>query len=320
MPHQFNAAFQELLPVRFTQGTPGIEAPVYEPYEILVSADGLVHETMRLYDDPGHNHRVWSHMPPYYWCAAAEQPAPAATVLAWNPKLQGRFGRTPLIAYHFAGDGKVMFVGTDSTWAWRQNVGDRYFYKFWGQAIRFVARRETDKENSSLEVRPFRAQPGEEAQIELMAFSAGGEPVKMPTREITLLGPGERQTIELTADKAREGRYTGRFTPNTPGIHRLVFEAPDAESVEATLQVLISPEEFRHPNVNRPALELIARSTGGELVKLSELGSIPEKLKGETELQSLHREATVWDNWLTLSLLIGVYSVDVGIRRLMGLV
>ena len=320
MPHRFDASFLELLPVRLKQGVAGVEAPVYEPYEILVSADGLVHETMRLYDDPGHNHRVWSHMPAYYWCAAAEQPAPAATVLAWNPKLEGRFGKTPLIAYHYAGDGKVMFVGTDSTWAWRQNVGDRYFYKFWGQAIRFVARREADKNKSSLEVRPFRAQPGEEAQIELMAFSPSGTPVKMPSREVTLLGPGERQTIELTEDKAREGRYVGTFTPDTPGIHRLVYEATGAEPVEATLQVLMSPEEFRHPNVNRPALELIARSTGGEVVKLSELGSIPEKLKGETELQSLHREATIWDNWLTLSLLIVVYSVDVGIRRLMGLV
>ena len=82
----------------------------------------------------------------------------------------------------------------------------------------------------------------------------------------------------------------------------------------------MSPEEFRHPNVNRSALELIAKSTGGEVVRLSELSSIPEKLKGSTELQSLHREATIWDNWLTLSVLIVVYSVDVGIRRLMGLV
>lgn len=320
MPHRFDATFQELLPVRLKQGVAGVEAPVYEPYEILVSADGLIHETMRLYDDPGHNHRVWSHMPPYYWCAAAEQPAPAATVLAWNPQLEGRFGKTPLIAYHYAGDGKVMFVGTDSTWAWRQNVGDRYFYKFWGQAIRFVARREADKQKNSLEVRPFRAQPGEAAQIELMAFSPNGTPVKMPTRQITLLGPSERQTIELTEDKAREGRYIGTFTPNMAGVHRLVYDPPDVEPVEATLQVLTSPEEFRHPNVNRPALELIAKSTGGEVVKLSELGSIPPKLKGETELQSLHREATIWDNWLTLSVLIVVYSVDVGIRRLMGLI
>jgi hypothetical protein len=34
---------------------------------------------------------------------------------------------------------------------------------------------------------------------------------------------------------------------------------------------------------------------------------------------SLDREATLWDNWLMLALLIGIYSIDVGLRRLIGL-
>ena len=322
MPHRFDAAFQELLPVRLRSGAAGVEAPVYQPYEIQVTADGLVHETMRLYDDPGRNNRVWSTMPPYYWCAAAEQPAPAATVLAWNPKLEGRFGKTPLIAFHYAGDGKVMFIGTDSTWAWRQNVGDRFFYKFWGQAIRFVARRDATAGNKSfIEVRPVRAQPGEEAQIELMAYDAEGVPLTMPTRELALLLPGSRQTIELSADKTKEGRYTAKYTPEAAGVHRLAYQPPDGgAAVEATLQVLTAPEEFRHPNVNRPTLELLASATGGEVLKLSELATIAEKIEGKAELKLLHREATLWDNWLTLAVLICVYSLDVGMRRVLGLV
>jgi hypothetical protein len=30
-------------------------------------------------------------------------------------------------------------------------------------------------------------------------------------------------------------------------------------------------------------------------------------------------QATIWDNWLLLVVLVVVYSIDVGIRRLMGL-
>ena len=57
--------------------------------------------------------------------------------LAENPSVATHaYGPLPLIATHHAGRGKVLFVGTDSTWLWRQNVGDRFFYKFWGQAIR----------------------------------------------------------------------------------------------------------------------------------------------------------------------------------------
>ena len=64
------------------------------------------------------------------------------------------------------------------------------------------------------------------------------------------------------------------------------------------------------------------RVNSGELTErqgLDELAAIPEKLSGEAELKPLHREAPLWDNWLTLALLVATYSVDVGIRRLLGL-
>jgi len=322
MPHRYDARLHELLPVKMQSAVAGVEAPAYEPYTIQVTADGLIHETMRLYDDAGRNNRVWTKMPPYYWCAAAEQLAPAATALAWNPQLEGRFGKTPLIAFHYPGDGKVMFIGTDSTWTWRQNVGDRFFYKFWGQAIRFVARREQSPGNKSfITVRPVRAQPGEKVQVELMAFDNEGKPVATPTRDLAVLIPGSRETIPLTSDPGKEGLYTGSFMPQQAGRHRLAYQPPDGgPAAEATMQVLVAPEEYRHPNVNRPTLELLANATGGEVLKLSELDMIADKIEGKTELKSLHREATLWDNWLTLALLIGVYSLDVGIRRLVGLV
>ncbi len=321
MPHRFDKAFQDLLPVKVKSNAAGMEAPAYKPFRLEISPAGVIHETMRLYDDPGRNQNVWQRMPPYYWCAAVERPAAGATVLAYNSSVEGRYGKLPLVAYHYAGDGKVMFVGTDSTWLWRQNVGDRFFYKFWGQSIRFVARRdESAGKKSRIEVRPVRAQPGEEAEIELFAFKADGTPEDTENRKVTLFGPDSRETVELTADKSMKGRYTGKFTPEKPGKHGLAYQPSDGSTaVEATIRVLIAPEEFRHPNLNRPTLELLASTSGGAVVGLADLGSIPERLKGETELKDLHREATIWDNWLTLLVLILLYSVDVGLRRLMGL-
>ena len=154
MPHAFDDRFRELLPVRLRPGAAGLEAPVYRPFRLGLSPDGAIHEVMRLYDEPGRNQNAWDQMPPFSWCAAAERPAPAATVLAWNPSVEGRFGKLPLIAYHYAGKGKVLFVGTDSTWLWRQNVGDRFFYKFWGQALRFVARRDEATRQEELDRGP----------------------------------------------------------------------------------------------------------------------------------------------------------------------
>jgi hypothetical protein len=320
MPHAFDDTLQELLPVRLRPGAAGMEAHIARPFRLELTPEGSVHEAMRLYDDPGRNQNTWSHMPPFYWCAAAERPSPAASVLAWNAGVEGRYGKLPLIAYHYAGEGKVMLVGTDSTWLWRQNVGDRFFYKFWGQSLRFVARRDKDAKKSRLEVRPVRAQPGEQAQIELMAFAADGSPRAEASLPVRVLGGDSAAAVDLTADRATRGRYTGTFTLQNTGEYRFLYEpGGGAEPVEARVRVLIAPEELRHPNVNRPALELLAAASGGRLVELPDLGTVPDQLKGEAKHTERHREATLWDNWLTLILLVVLYSIDVGLRRLTGL-
>lgn len=318
MPHAYDERFTDLLPVRTRAGAAGIEAPSFKPFRLEVSADGAIHESMRLHDDHGKNENVWGQMPPYYWCAAAERPSPAATVLAYNPTIEGRFGKVPIVAHHYAGQGRVMFIGTDSTWLWRQNVGERFFYKFWGQTIRFVARRGSDDVNkkSWIEVRPVRARPGEAAQLELMAYSADGSPRRDKTLKIRAEREGAgAEAIEMSADPATVGRFTGIFRAKETGSYRFVHEPGGGlDPVDARLHVAAATEELRRPNVDPVALGQL-----GTLVALDQLGSIPSQLKGQPTLTPLYREAAIWDNWLVLSLLILVYCLDVGLRRLAGL-
>ena len=321
MPHSFEGPLLDLLPVRVRTKVAGREAHAAKPFRLELSPDGAVHEAMRFYDDPGRNQNAWSHMPPYHWCVAAERLAPAATVLAANPNVQVPSGKLPLITYHYAGQGKVMLVGTDSTWLWRQNVGDRFFYKFWGQGLRFVARRDSAGATKSwMDVRPIRAQPGEQAQVELMAFNTNGSPRVERTLSVQVIGGGSASAVELIADPSTKGRYTGKFPLKATGDYRVTYATGNgAELIEGKVRVMVAPEELRHPNVNRPVLQQMASTSGGLLVELPDLGTIPERLKGESKHTFLKREATLWDNWLTLAILMGLYSFDVGLRRLVGL-
>ena len=51
-----------------------------------------------------------------------------------------------------------------------------------------------------------------------------------------------------------------------------------------------------------------------------ELASIEDKLKAEMKYTQRHPPpVSLWDNWLMLGLLIFLYSLDVGLRRLTGL-
>ena len=322
MPQMYDSEFQSLLPVVLKNNAAnGIEAPAYKPFKIEITPEGLLHESLRLHDDPGRNVQVWSQMPTYFWAAAVERPSAAAIVLARNPSLENRWGKQPLIAYQFAGKGKVAFLGMDATYLWRQNVGDRFFYKFWGQMLRFVGRTndEAAKENRLL-VRPVRVQPGESAEIELFAFTADNQPRTDATLKVSTLGPTGSQMVELVADKFVKGRFTGKFTPKETGEHRVLYQPNDSpKTIEGKLRVMPSSEELRDPNLNRPLLETLASTTGGKVISIADLVSLPELFKGEPMLIEVHREASIWDNWFTLLLITLIYAVDVGLRRLSGL-
>ena len=214
MPQMYDREFQSLLPVVLKNNAAnGMEAPAYKPYKIEITPEGLLHESLRLHDDPGRNVQVWSQMPTYFWISAVERPSPAAIVLARNPSVENRWGKQPLIAYQYAGKGKVAFLGMDATYLWRQNVGDRFFYKFWGQMLRFVGRTDdgSEKKESRLLVRPVRVQPGESAEIELFAFTADGQPRTEATLKVSTLGATGSQMVVLVADKFVKGRFTGKF-------------------------------------------------------------------------------------------------------------
>jgi hypothetical protein len=286
-----------------------------------LTPEGAAHEPLRLYDEPGRNANIWTRMPGYFWSAAVARPAAGATVLATNPTIESRYGKLPLVAYHHAGKGKVMFVGTDSTWLWRQNVGDRFFYKFWGQTIRFVARtEETDKPQNRLEVRPLRPQPGETTEVELFAYTAEGAPRTEERVRVSLAGPGEPETLTLDADLVTAGRFVGHFVPKVEGSYTIRYDSGDSrEPVQAEVRVVTAPEELRRPNIDRAGLEILANATGGQFLELGDLAKLPDKLKGEPQLVEIHREESIWDNWFVLVLLVLIYAVDVGIRRLVGL-
>lgn len=317
MPHAFDAPLLDLLPVRIRPRAAGIAAPAHKPFKLKVSPEGAIHECLRLYDDPQRSENIWAQMPPSYWCAAAERPSAGATVLAHNASIETRFGKLPLVAWHFAGQGRVLFIGTDSTWLWRQNVADRYFYRFWGQALRFVARKEElVRKRSYVEVRPARASPGEEAEVELFAFTPEGVARQERKLSVSIWREGAApQALELASDPSTPGRYTGRFVPDGVGSYRVQFDPGGGQaSVEARLHVAAATGELRQPDINLAVLESL-----GQVVRLTELDRLASLLRGEAERTELHREASLWDNWLVLLVLIVVYSVDVGLRRLSGL-
>ena len=310
LPTDFDA------PEAQTTGAGGMEAPAHQPFVMSVTAQGAIHPAMRLYDSATRNRHIWGRMPRFYWAARTARPRAGASVLV---ELKTARGDKPLIVEHHAGRGRVLFVGTDSTFLWRQNIGSHLFDRFWGQAIRHVGH-EPDRggDQSWIDVRPARAEPGERIAVDLFTVGPDGAPLSQDGVEIVLTWTDSQETLALRRGH-EDGHFHGTWDPADTGQYQISYTDAKGRAVNAAVHVSGSGQELREPNVDRKALATLAHESGGGLIEAPQLGTLAEKLAGEPTEQRLRHEKELWDNWLTLTLLVGLYCVDVGVRRMLGL-
>ncbi|QNN23120.1 VWA domain-containing protein [Planctomycetales bacterium ZRK34] len=319
MPHAFaEKPLSELLPLTVTKQA-GIEAPAFSPFHMTVTATGALQPAFAVYPNASRNRQVWSQMPEFYWAAATESGMkPGATLMA---EFSSPSGSKPLIAEHFAGRGRVMFIGTDGTFRWRRNIGDYMFYRFWGQAIRHAGRTaKRGSEESWIEASPHEVEVGGEVSIELFAVDGAGQPSSDDRQTVQVTGADGQSLGTVQVNAVRQaGHYRGIWRAEQTGEVTLRFDDVRGKTAEARVAVRDSGRERMNPTVDRDTLGTLADTSGGGLIELDQLDRLPDMLEGEAVTLHRPREAEVWDNWIVLMLLVGLYCTDVGIRRVLGL-
>ena len=296
----------------------GVDAPAFAPFRMSITPEGATHPAFTLYGNATADRRAWGEMPEFFWAAVGSQLKPGAERLA-EIELPSKEKR-PLIAEQLAGRGRVLIVGCDETFRWRRNIGDQLFYRFWGQALRHVARKESATGHESwLDAQPQRVEPGSPVSVELFAVNAEGTPLDRQTVTVTVGKDQDREPLKL--ERAGEaGHFRGTWTTPEPGMYGLEYTAPSQPPIRAQVQVSDSGRERAHPAVDRDTLGALADISGGELLELGKFDQLAEHLHGAATSEVRPYEDDLWDNWLTLVLLVGLYCTDVGIRRVLGLI
>ena len=298
------------------EGSGVVEAPDFEPLAMAVTARGAMHPAFAISGDAAGNREAWREMPPFFIAAAVSRPKASATVLAEVADPRGQ-GTIPLVAEAPFGRGRVAWIGTEETFRWRRNVGDPVFWRFWGQALRSIARRDDRPWDTSwLAVEPGRCEPGSTVLVELNLVAGDKRPVEAAVQQVGVAIDGERVSLELSAAE-RPGLYRAAYTPERAGRHALAATAA-AGPLSADLVVAASSRELARTAVDRAALRTLADLTGGAVLEPDAFSTLPYRLAETAVETSRTLEDDVWDTWPVLVLLVGLYCVDIGIRRLSG--
>ena len=315
-------ALEPLLPIQLSEARdPNAVGSGVAAFRPRLTAEGRSSPIFRFGEDEASSARIWENLPESHWMLEAPRKQPAAFVLAEHPTLKGVDGNLPIILYQFVGAGKTMFDAVDDTWHWRFRVGDRYFGRYWLQALRFLARSKlAGQKQVELLTDRKRYERGQAILIRARFINAG-------------LAPGSG---EISAQVERKGQAPRKITLKASPISRNIFEGvlPPTRDGDYEIRLLPPPVldkgmpttgfrvdppagELEQIPLNEPELVQAAKTSGGAY--LTPISTAEDVLKTLPRPQKIPLDTDppipLWNTWPLLGLFLVLVTAEWVLRK-----
>ncbi len=319
-------ALETLLPVQLKR-LPEMADVYTQASQLRLTPEGIYHPILRLVNDPQDNQALWENLPGFYWYYPAEKPKPAATVLALHQE-----SGEAIMATQMYGKGRTFFCGIDSTWRWRRPFQqdslmmnpDRYFYRFWGQVIRYVAMGKWLGSGRQCFLRVDNSEYSLGDKVHVFLTIRDPQQAKTPEEvEIFYQEPGaEKKSKKLTASEIEPNSLETTFLATQLGKHKIWF-MDQGKEISANFDVVASHAEAGDVHLNEKDLQEFAKKTQGQYIKPYEFDTFIQKadfrklIQGrKVRIPESKSEYPYWDFWPFLTILIGFWTIEWIIRKI----
>jgi len=264
-------------------------------------------------------------LPAFQWAQQIGPLKPAAEVLARAVEAEGPAGQPlPLVSRMRFGAGQSLHMSTDETWRWRYGQGELYFQQFWIQLVRMLGRGRVQQlaAGAELEAAHRRINLGQTtvvslrltdpslADLELSDVALAVRPASAPDSE-----PIDRLTLRPTAEQEETGlerTFQANWSPNDVGNLLLTVEEPALSGHELSedLEVTSPNAEMANVKTDRDRLETLAEATGGEVLELSELDQLPERVPNRARIRARDVSEPIWHSPLAFVLALVLLTFE----------
>lgn len=313
---------ERLLPVEWER-TPAVamqNVVADKPIRPELTIAGRASLMLRLADTEAESAATWATLPPIYFTSPVTRAKPAAEVLLVDPDpaRATRFGKHPIMALQQYGLGQVMFVGTDNTWRWRRNVGDRYYSLLWGQIIQRMALPHLLGQAKRTQLTADRKSysSGERITVYARLYNETYQPITESLVRgfvVPAGAAGPRLPVQLRPMPEQPGMYRGELTAPAPGVYELFVESDEQTRLE--LPVSEPRIEMGETAMNEPLLREWADASGGAFLREEDLHTLPDLLGQRTERVRSTIDIEVWSSPLYFLLLLGLVSAEWVVRK-----
>lgn len=304
---------EDLLPVTLDESK-ALGTPLQNEAQAVLTSQGEGHLLTRFHSNPKLNGELWSQLPGFFWSSGVVKARPGAEVLAVHSLLRNSWGRMPILVTRPFGNGKTLYMGTDSAWRWRRGVEDKYHYRLWSQVVRWMAHQRHLSKDDGIRVTfsPESPQVGETVFLQATVMDSDGYPIEQGEVTGTLKLPsGDAEQLDLEAAEAGWGVFASQFVATEGGTHQLDLECPDHDRYLTTDLNIVQPllERIGEP-VNRRSLTELAKMTGGRYGALEDFDEIIASITALSEPEPYEKRFRLWSHpsWMgTLIFLLAIY-------------
>ena len=319
----------DVLPVEFSAVKFPIEsAERPTPFRPVLVQAAARNPIVSLEDDPIDNTALWRQLPELYWHYPVTKLKPAADAYAVHPRARTADDKPmPLLAGHYYGKGYVLFMAFDETWRWRFNEAEKYFGRFWSQAV-YVAGvpRTVGTKLTQLSLDTPDPTFGKTGQVYARIFTKDFKPLKADKIEARLEKLDADQndkdrvvpvTLFALRDGGNEptGEYVAAMPFNRTGRFALKVEPGNDNPATLDYRVNLPPEHELSPGgLAEAEMRKLAEATGGKFYREEDLQRMPDEVKPQLTPFSRRDETTLWNKW-AMALLIGLLTLEWVVRK-----
>jgi uncharacterized membrane protein len=321
----------EFLPVLLPEGRS--ELIDSERFRPQLTEAGRYHPITMLSLAPDETEEIWNKLPQLTGVNRVTGLRPGASALLNHPVLVSGQKPAPVVAVSEFGEGRVLAVTTDTTWHWDFVAGDsggdnRHYYKFWGNAIRWLIR---DPSLNPVQVEADRDRYPLGAEVALSTrvmghdyTPAAGVDVTVVIRQLRDEAAGNESdagAMEVTGKTDEAGQFMARIKPPRDGAW-LVRASASLEGSPRDEDVFIvetDPVELRQTAARADTLKALSAQSGGLALNLDD--SLEEAPRNEPRVLKVNRrkDVPVWANGWLLLLAVFLPSLEWYLRRRWGL-
>ncbi len=320
-----SASLESLLPV---QADPNDAAPsrttmAIGPWQLSEIARRLGPMQIDLgAQDPG---EAWRQLKPSGASQSPVQVRETASLLANDAR------GLPVMAMQFAGAGRSVWMGSDSTYRWRGFLGSDVVYeRFWMQWLRWLARRPPlpSAPQYQLIAEPKVVQAGSAIRVELVPKDSSLQGTATPSDAVEIqiastssrtLGRATEEARLLTRSQENPDRYRLELVLEQPGEFLLSVPTltPQPEPVSVMVQGVLSEQQAMEPRAQW--MEQLAQSGSGIHLPFADRQQLWEQLALRSQERQVALPArSIWNLPWIVGILIAMLAVEWMLRYRYG--